>query len=145
MKLSNLKKVKPFQLSERTKIDAQIGFTVGILVGSIAAFVFIMVTNWQWYFKLFSAIGSMGIIGSLALTLNELIKARKNYIETMNEMKKMNDEANKVVDEKTIEPVEMFKDEIEPGVSIDDLPEEIRLIHNNISQKDNNGGRRKKE
>jgi len=108
MNLKNLNKVK-LQLSERTKIEAQIGFTVGILVGSIAALVFIMITSWQWYFKLFSAIGSVGIIGSLLLTLSELIKARRNYIETMEEMKNVNNEANKVIEDATALPSEEAK------------------------------------
>jgi hypothetical protein len=43
-------------------------------------------TNWQWYFKLASLIGSLGIIGSLILSLKELFKVRRNYLDTIKEM-----------------------------------------------------------
>lgn len=85
-------------LSEQTKIEAQIGFTIGILIGAFAAGIFILFfTEWQWYFKFFSAIGSLGILGSLGLTLNELIKARRNYIDALKEMKRLNTESNGVI------------------------------------------------
>ena len=83
------------KLSEQTKIEAQIGFTVGILIGACGAAVLILFfTPWQWYFKLISGIGSAGIIGSLILSLNELIKARRNYLAAMEQMKKMNEDTN---------------------------------------------------
>jgi MFS family permease len=90
------------ELSEQTKIEAQIGFTIGILIGATAAGVLILFfTEWQWYFKLFSSIGSLGIIGSLSLALNELLKARRNYIATLKEMAKMKEESNKTVESYT--------------------------------------------
>lgn len=78
------------KLSEQTKIEAQIGFTSGILLGAIAAAILILFfTTFEWYFKIFSAIGSIGIIGSLVLSLNEQIKIRRNFLDAMEEMKKM--------------------------------------------------------
>ena len=78
------------KLSEQTKMEASIGFLIGILIGATAAGIsVIFFTPWQWYLKLFSGIGTAGIIGSLLLSLNELIKARRNLIDAMNEMKKI--------------------------------------------------------
>lgn len=92
------------KLSEQTIIEAQIGFYAGILLGALASAVFILgFTNLAWYFKLFSAIGEIGILGSLSLALWQLIQARKRYLETMAEMNKVNDEANEVI-EATKEP-----------------------------------------
>lgn len=82
-------KIPVAELSEQTKLEAGIGFTSGILVGAVASFVLIMFfTPWQWYFKVFSAIGSLGIIGSLWMSLNEQIKARRLYIAAVAEMNK---------------------------------------------------------
>lgn len=76
-------------MSELTKMEAGIGFTSGILVGAISSFVLIMFfTAWQWYFKVFSAIGSLGIIGSIYMTLSEQIKMRRNYLAVLKEMEK---------------------------------------------------------
>ena len=75
------------EISELKKLEMNIGFTTGILVGATASFIVIMFIDMKWYFKLFSAIGGLGIIGSLLLTLNELIKSRRNYLEIMKEMK----------------------------------------------------------
>lgn len=87
-----------YQMSEQTKIEAQIGFTSGILVGALAAGVYLLFfTTWEWYFKLFSLIGSIGIIGSLVLSLWELIKVRRNYLETMTEMEKINKVSNDII------------------------------------------------
>jgi hypothetical protein len=58
-------------------------------------------TDWAWYFKLFTTIGEIGILGSLALALFEMIKARRNYIETQKEMNRINDESSKVMTETT--------------------------------------------
>lgn len=93
------------QLSELTKIEAQMGFTIGILAGVIASWIFILFfTDWQWYFKVFSSIGELGIIGTLALQLNELIKVRKNYITVKKEMDK------KQIDTLIQENLNMLKD-----------------------------------
>ena len=84
-----------FQMSEQTRIESQIGFTIGILIGAIAGGVLILFfTPWEWYFKVFSAIGSAGIIGSLTLSLMELFKIRKNYLMTQAEMKKIRAEGS---------------------------------------------------
>ena len=81
--------------SELTRINSQIAFTTGILIGAIAGGVLILFfTQWQWYFKLFSAIGSLGIIGTLSMGINDLFKHRKSYIEAEAEMAKINAEAN---------------------------------------------------
>ena len=94
------------KLSEQTRIEAQIGFTIGILVGATAAGILLLfLTNWQWYFKLFSAIGTIGIIGNLALALSQLIKIRRNYLETMKEMESVNKESNDTI-QKAIEELE---------------------------------------
>ena len=99
------------ELSEQTKLEAQIGFLVGILVGAIAGGVLILFfTPWQWYFKLFSAIGSLGIIGSLLLSLNETLKARRNYLETIEEMKKINMEANNTIEDADKSAVDIKKE-----------------------------------
>jgi len=90
------------ELSEQTKIESQIGFTIGILIGATSAGVLILFfTDWQWYFKLFSAIGSIGIIGNLMLALKELLKMRRNYLDTVEEMKNINSESTEVIKEAT--------------------------------------------
>lgn len=97
MKLENIKNVK-FKMSEQTMIEAQIGFLVGITIGAFASWVFIIFfVPWEWYWKLFSTIGEIGIIGSLVLSLYSSIKARRNYIAAAEEMKKMSAEADAVV------------------------------------------------
>lgn len=78
------------KLSELTKIESGIGFTLGILIGALASWAFILFfTDFQWYFKVFSSIGEVGIVGSLVLSLNEQLKARKGFIEAQKEMAKM--------------------------------------------------------
>ena len=96
--LKNLKNVKPLELSELTKLEASMAFTGGILIGAVAGWVFLMFfIEWAWYFKVLSSIGSLGIVGSLLLTMNELMKARNNYKETLAEMEKINEESMKVI------------------------------------------------
>lgn len=86
-------------MDERMKIESQIGFTVGILVGATMAAIFVLwLTPMAWYFKLFSGIGSVGIIGSLLLSLNEQIKMRRVYLDTKAEMEKMNQESNAIIE-----------------------------------------------
>jgi uncharacterized membrane protein YeaQ/YmgE (transglycosylase-associated protein family) len=86
------------QLSELTKIEAQQGFIIGMLVGVIASWVFIVFyTQWQLYFKVFSSIGEIGICGSLIFSLIELSKARKNYIAVQKEMLKMKEQSQKII------------------------------------------------
>jgi MFS family permease len=87
-------------MDERMKIESAIGFTIGILIGAIAGGVLILFfTPWEWYFKLFSFVGSVGIIGSLSLTLYEQFKIRKNYLITMAEMKKIQEESPNIIAE----------------------------------------------
>jgi hypothetical protein len=87
-----------FQINDQQRIEAQLGFTWGILVGALASWAFIMFfTPWEWYFKVLSSIGEIGIVGTLLLTINELIKARRNYLDTLKEMAKMNEESTKVI------------------------------------------------
>lgn len=95
MNLKNLKNVKfKKELSEKTKIEAQIGFVIGILIGALSGGVLILFfTPWEWYFKLFSFIGSVGIVGSLFLNLMSLFKLRKSYIEAQKEMEDINKES----------------------------------------------------
>lgn len=89
------------EMSPQTKIEAAIGFTSGILLGAFSAMILILFfTPWEWYFKLFSFIGSAGIIGSLYMALSDLIKQRRNLIETMAEMEKVNVESNAYINEK---------------------------------------------
>ena len=71
------------ELSAQTKIEAQIGFTVGILIGAIAAgIVVFFFSGWEWYFRYPSLLGSIGIIGMLSMSLGELLKMRKRYLES---------------------------------------------------------------
>jgi len=77
-------------MSELTKLEAQIGFTSGILVGAVAGGVFLLFfTPWEWYFKLFSLIGSIGIAGSLIFALIEQVKMRRNYLDAYKEINKL--------------------------------------------------------
>lgn len=75
-------------LSELTQIEAQIGFVCGIIVGALASWVFILFfTNMQWYFKVFSSIGELGIVGSLFLSLRASIYQRRQYLQTQQMMR----------------------------------------------------------
>ena len=74
-------------LSERVRLEAQIGFTIGILIGATAGGLSLLLfTPWIWYLKLFSLIGTIGIVGSLVFALLEQLKARRNYLEILKEM-----------------------------------------------------------
>ena len=80
-------------LSELRKIEAAIGFTSGILIGALSAGVLILFfTEWEWYFKVFSGIGSLGIIGSLYMALSDQIKARRGLMAAIAEMKNVDRE-----------------------------------------------------
>ena len=88
-------------MSELRKIEASIGFTGGILVGAIASAVTVLFfVQMAWYFKAFTGIGSIGIIGTLYMALSELIKSRRNLLYTIEEMNKINTESNKIIEEK---------------------------------------------
>jgi len=81
------------QLSEQTKIESQIAFLIGIIIGAMSGWMIILFfSNWQWYFKLFSSIGSLGIIGSISLSLLDQFNRRKALLEALREMKYINPE-----------------------------------------------------
>jgi hypothetical protein len=89
-------------MSELRKIEASIGFTSGILVGAIASAVTVLFfVDMAWYFKTFTGIGSLGIVGMLYMALSELIKSRRNLIKALDMMKDINTESNKIIEEKT--------------------------------------------
>jgi len=89
-------------MSELTRIEAGIGFLCGIMLGAISALVLILFfTPWEWYFKVFSFIGSAGIIGSLYMSLSQQIVMRRNYIATRKMMNEVNEKSSKVIKEKT--------------------------------------------
>lgn len=78
------------KLSEQTKIEAQIGFTAGILIGAFGGWIAVLFfAQIQWYYKLFTSIGSIGILGSLIFALIEQIKMRRNFLLAMAEMNKL--------------------------------------------------------
>lgn len=102
MNLKNIKNLKLTTPSIQTQLEMQIGFTVGILIGAVGAGILVLFfTTWEWYFKVISAIGSIGIIGSLILALSQIITQRKNYIEALNMMKETKIESEKIIEEKT--------------------------------------------
>ena len=84
-------------ISELRLLEGQIGFYWGIIVGALASYVFMMTLDWTWYYKLFATIGEIGIMGSLAIGLRQTIIARRNYITTQQELKKINEESNKII------------------------------------------------
>jgi len=102
-------------LSEQTKIEAQIGFTMGILIGALAAGIVIQLTAWAWYWKVFSAIGSIGIVGSLVLALGQLFVTRKNYLEAM----------KSIVTDKELEVIEKMNS---PEVVVPEVPEVVTPV-----------------
>jgi hypothetical protein len=90
-------------LSQQTLIEAQIGFTIGILIGALGSWVYLMFfTNFEWYFKVLTCIGEIGIVGSLLLALKEIIKGRRIYLDTLKEMENIKAESEKVINEQTI-------------------------------------------
>ena len=100
MNLKNLKNVK-FQISEQTKMESQIYFLVGIMIGALSSWVLIMFfTPWEWYFKLFATIGEVGIIGSLSLALTQAVAQRRAYIDAKKAMDSMGEEEDEVEEDK---------------------------------------------
>jgi len=110
-------------MSELRKLEASIGFTSGILVGAVSAGILILFfTDWQWYFKLFSGIGSLSIIGTLYMALSELIKARRSLLEAMGEMEIINSnmsDENKDKLEELNKELLVVKDELEKQLILD--------------------------
>jgi len=110
-------------MSELRKLEASIGFTSGILIGALSAGVLILFfTDWQWYFKLFSGIGSLSIIGTLYMALSELIKARRNLLTAMTEMESINSmmsDDNKVKLKELNNELAVAKDEYEKQLVLD--------------------------
>ena len=79
--LKNLKNVKIKKLSELTKLDCQLGFTAGILLASLGSGILVLFLLPQWYWKLISIVGTVGIAGNLIIALRELIIMRRNLVE----------------------------------------------------------------
>jgi MFS family permease len=135
------------RLTEQTKIEAQIGFLIGILIGAISGGVLILFfTPWEWYFKLFSAIGSLGIIGSLSLSLYETIKIRRNFIETQKEMEKVNQESNSIIKdiqiEQAVEQEQSFENKIKKTIrDIKKDREKNKDYKNKVYTKQQKGGK----
>ena len=70
--------------------EMTIGFTVGILIGVISSGVLILFfTPWQWYFKLFSAIGIVGMICTLLFQIYQTAKSRRSYLDVYKEINKL--------------------------------------------------------
>lgn len=75
-------------LSEQTRIEAQIGFTIGIMVGAAGAWIAVLfLSPMAWYYKLFTSLGSVGILGTLYFSLQQQFQIRKIYLDTLKEMK----------------------------------------------------------
>jgi hypothetical protein len=75
------------QFSELQKIEMQLGYTGGIVIGALGAWVFIVFfVSWEWWWKVLSTIGEIGIVGNLLIAIGELRKQRKGLIEVMKEM-----------------------------------------------------------
>jgi len=114
-------------MSELRKLEASIGFTSGILIGATSAGCLILFfTDWQWYFKLFSAIGSLSIMGSLYMALSELIKARRNLLIAMKEMENVNSMMsadNKTTLKDLNKQLSVVKDEYEKQLILDRIKE----------------------
>jgi MFS family permease len=90
------------------QLEMTIGFTTGILVGAVAGGVLLLFfTAWEWYFKLFSLIGSISICGMLIMSLAQTIKARRDYLLTLKEMDK--------VAEKITQDIDKIKEEKKNG------------------------------
>jgi len=95
MNLKNLKNLNITRISELTKIEMQIAFTIGILIGALASWIFILLmANMEWYFKLFATIGEIGLVGSLVLALVELFKVRKSLAEAFKQMRMIESQQN---------------------------------------------------
>jgi cytochrome c-type biogenesis protein CcmH/NrfG len=75
------------ELSPQTQIEAQIAFYIGILLGAISGGVMVATIKMAWYFKAFSMVGSVCVIGILSLSLYQLILSRKQLLETIEVMK----------------------------------------------------------
>lgn len=75
------------KLSPLTQAEASIGFTIGIIVGVLASWTMILFfTNWEWYFKVFSSIGEISILGVLIMQLANLFQSRRGVIEAQKMM-----------------------------------------------------------
>ena len=80
------------------QINSQIGFTIGIMLGAFFGWIFLFLfMDWEWYFKLFSSVGSLSIIGSLGMGLYQLIQQRKNYLEVEMESEKIRLQCNETL------------------------------------------------
>lgn len=90
------------KLSEQTLIESQIGFLIGIIIGALGSWVFLVFfTNIEWWVKVLACIGEIGIVGSLVLSLRQSILGRRNYLEVKKQMEAMTKAAQEVIETKT--------------------------------------------
>jgi hypothetical protein len=80
-------------------LEMQIGFLAGTMIGILGADIcIILLVDMSVWIKVFTAIGGICVLGTLALGLKQSLSARKNYVETLAEMKKINEESLKTID-----------------------------------------------
>lgn len=110
--MSLIEHVKNTVNSPLGQIEAQIGFLIGTIFGVAGADIsIILLMDLNIWIKIFTGIGGICILGTLALGLKQSLTARKNYIETMAEMKKINEESLKTIDSFNNTEKEIKKDE----------------------------------
>jgi hypothetical protein len=74
-------------MDEQMQIESQIGFYVGIIIGVLASWVMVVFfSSWEWYWKVFSSIGQISMVGILSLGLYNAIKMRRRYLEAKKAM-----------------------------------------------------------
>lgn len=72
-------------ITEQTKIEMGIGFMIGIIISLVATFVIVVFfSGLVWYWKLFSAIGLVGMLGTQILALSQLFQDRKVLLSFKN-------------------------------------------------------------
>lgn len=97
--MSLIEHVKNTVNSPLGQLEMQIGFLIGTMIGILGADICIIVlVEMSVWIKVFTAIGGICVLGTLALGLKQSLSARKNYIETLAEMKKINEESLKTID-----------------------------------------------
>lgn len=102
---------------ELKQIESQIGFTSGILIGALGSWVFIIFfTGMDWWVKVLSSIGEIGIVGSLILSLRQAVIARRNYLEMKKQMDEMESSMNNSkMTVTTFEPIEPIQNDMKGG------------------------------
>jgi uncharacterized protein YacL len=78
--------MKKMKISELTRLEAPIFFSIGILIGVLASWIYLITADIPLYLKICSSIGELCIMGMIIFGMIEAIKARKNYLTMMNEM-----------------------------------------------------------